>query len=93
MNIRVLRLVVAAGVAAVWCCGCALWPGKRLTPQTGESVVFVGEEPAGLAWLPSRSAPLRVRSTYERGPDTVEYVAGRDFTVDYAAGTLRRIPG
>jgi lysophospholipase L1-like esterase len=72
--------------------GCASAPKARLDRQIGESIVFIGEERAGLAYLPARGRPFRLRSTYLPGPATVEYLAERDFTVDYAAGTLRRTP-
>jgi lysophospholipase L1-like esterase len=56
----------------------------------GESVVCVGEEPARLAWLPDAHQPLRLRSSYLPSTDTVDYLEGRDFIVDYEQGTLRR---
>jgi len=52
-------------------------------------MVFVGQEPAYLAHLPSPGAPLSVRSSYLPGKGQA-YVEGRDFVVDYAAGALRR---
>ena len=61
--------------------------------MVGESVVFVGGEPAALAFLPLASRPFTVRSTYRPGTNTVEYVAGRDYAVDFTTGTLRRLPG
>lgn len=59
----------------------------------GESVICIGEEPAALAWRPDRRQRVRVRSTYLPSADTVEYVEGRDYVVDYEQGTLRRTPG
>lgn len=59
----------------------------------GESVVFIGDEPAVLARRPLKTAPFAVRSTYDVRPETVEYVRDRDYSVDLDAGTLRRLPG
>jgi len=52
--------------------------------------VFVGEEPASLAYRPAPGQPFRLRSTYLPGADTVEYEAGRDFVADFTNGTLQR---
>ncbi len=81
------------GLAAVLLGGCATAAKRAGRQQVGESVVCVGEAPAALAWLPVRGQPLRVRSTYQPTNGTVDYSEGRDFTVDYAAGTLRRTAG
>lgn len=80
----------AAIVVAVALCGCAAGRNARLGRQKGESVVFIGEEPAALAHLPARGQPIQVRSTYQPAPGLVEYVEGRDFVVNHANGTLRR---
>jgi lysophospholipase L1-like esterase len=61
--------------------------------QTGESLVFIGDQPAALAWLPLSNRPITVRSTYLPSPDTIYYTEGRDYIVDYANGTLRRTSG
>jgi len=42
--------------------------------------------------MPIADRPLRVRSQYLAGTNTTEYLEGRDFVVDYAAGSLRRTP-
>jgi len=84
-------LAIAAGAALL--CSCATGPKPALQQQTGESGVCIGEDPAALAWLPDRRQPVRVRSTYLPSADPVEYVAGRDYVVDYGKGTLRRTPG
>jgi lysophospholipase L1-like esterase len=86
-----LNPIALAGSLCV--AGCVTDPGARLTRQTGESVVFLGEEPARLAYPPSRDEPLRLRSTYLPGPAAVTYEEGRDYAVDYAAGTLTRLAG
>ena len=70
--------------------GCATRSDSRQHQQLGESLIFVGEEPAALAHLPARGQPLRLRSTYLSGPETIEYAEGRDFVFDRATGTLRR---
>jgi len=88
-NLMLLSAVLAAAILS----GCAQWRQSKGVRQVGESVVFIGEEPAALACLPLPGERLSVRSTYLPGPDTVDYVEGRDFAVDYAAGTVRRIPG
>lgn len=53
--------------------------------------MFFGEEPAALAHLPNPSS-VRVRAACEPGPDVTEYLEGRDYLIDYKAGTLRRPP-
>jgi len=88
---RITAGVVAATLVLLLC-GCASRNPARWTEQFGESVVLVDEEPAALAHLPARGPPVRLRSTYERGPGTIDYVEGRDFVVDRAAGTVRRTP-
>ncbi len=87
------RLLLLTLVTAAFLAGCVTGPKDRLQQQTGESVVFVGEEPAALAYAPAGGQPLAVRSTYLPGPGSVAFVEGRDFVVDYAGGTLRRAPG
>ena len=84
-------LTVATAIAFL--AGCATGPNARLQQQVGESVVFIGEEPAALAHAPTRGQPLVVRNTYWPEPGSVAFLAGRDFVVDYAGGTLRRTPG
>ena len=72
--------------------GCATGPKTHLQQQQGESVVFIGEEPAALAYTPERGQPLLVRNTYLPGPASIEFSEGRDFVVDYIHGTLWRLP-
>lgn len=74
-------------------CGCATHTPARLTQQLGESFVFVGEQPAPLAHLPAQSQPFRLRSTYARSAETIDYAENRDFVLDRAAGTVRRTSG
>lgn len=68
-------------------------PAVRPAEHTGESMVFIGEEPAALAHRPTRASELQLRSTYEPGPTTVRYLPGRDYLIDPLLGTLRRAPG
>ncbi|HAB18337.1 MAG TPA: hypothetical protein DCE44_18090, partial [Verrucomicrobiales bacterium] len=69
--------------------GCAS-SNPKTEKQFGESVVFIGEVPASLAVLPLNHQPLQVRSAFRRQSNTVTYVEGRDYVVDWSAGTLRR---
>lgn len=78
--------------SAILLTGCAVGPKAPLARQTGESVVFIGEEPAALAYLPVRGEAIEVRDTYLPASNSVRYIEGRDFVVDYAAGTLKRLP-
>ncbi|MCP5527491.1 MAG: SGNH/GDSL hydrolase family protein [Verrucomicrobiales bacterium] len=89
------RALVMVALTAVLLAGCATRPrdAARKVHQAGESVVFIGEEPAALAHAPAPATSLVVRSTYKPTPDSVRYVEGRDYLVDPAAGTLRRLPG
>lgn len=73
--------------------GCVTKPSPPSGEIFGESVVLVGELPARLAFVPRPNPPLRVRSTYLSATNTVEYISGRDFVVDYAEGSVRRAPG
>jgi len=59
----------------------------------GESIVFIGDQPAKLAWLPAHERPLRVRSTYRPSTNTIYYLEGIDFKVDRPGGTLTRTTG
>jgi len=70
--------------------GCATAGKKVESWQRGESAVFVGEEPVRLAFVPATGQPIRVRSTYVAGVDSVEYAEGRDFVVDNSGGALIR---
>lgn len=84
-------------------CGCSSVSKSPVRSQVGESVVFIGEEPAALAQIPLPGTSITVRSTYlprspgvrddELGTTTFQYVEGRDFTVDRRVGKLQRLPG
>ncbi len=73
--------------------GCTVTPKTSVARLAGESMVFVGEEPAALAWVPLPGRPLALRSTYLPQQNTVDYVEGLDYVIDYARGTLRRTAG
>lgn len=90
MNRRFLFVFVSA--CLVLTNGCANRPRPVQETQSGESIVFIGSEPAALAYVPLRAQPLRLRSAYVPGPGVTEYLEGRDFTVDYASGLLWRTP-
>ncbi|MGV3719642.1 MAG: SGNH/GDSL hydrolase family protein [Actinomycetota bacterium] len=67
---------------------------ERVPGQSGESVVMAGVAPAKLMFGPVVKGSVAVRSTFRPGqPNTVQYREGRDFVVDYAAGTIRRVEG
>jgi lysophospholipase L1-like esterase len=85
-------LLLIPGVCATLLAGCGTVSKPRIAHQTGESVVFIGEEPAALAYLPAAGRLLKVRNTYVPGSLGVEYVERRDFIVNYTEGTLRRTP-
>lgn len=66
---------------------------SALEAQTGESVVLVGEEPATLAFAPTLSQPVTVRSTYRNDlPGTIHYESGPDYLLE-APNRIRRAPG
>ncbi len=73
--------------------GCSSRLKARVEGQYGESVVFIGEQPAALAHTPSSREPVRARDTYLTGPEAIQYLPGRDFEIDYTSGTLRRLSG
>ncbi|HRK34242.1 MAG TPA: SGNH/GDSL hydrolase family protein [Candidatus Hydrogenedentes bacterium] len=55
--------------------------------------MLVGEEPARLAFAPTATGPMQVRSTFEPGEKSTVFVEGRDYAVDRAQGTIRRVAG
>lgn len=58
---------------------------------SGESLVLAETVPATLCFDHVVPDSLVLRSTYVAGkPETVVYVEGEDYTVDYAGGTVRR---
>ena len=57
----------------------------------GESLVFFGETPSPLAFIPRPGSSVRLRSTYEPTAGTIAYIEGRDFRVDLGAGTITRL--
>lgn len=87
----VLRLAAIAGTLLV--AGCSTPWSSRLEHQRGESLVFIGEEPSTLAFAPARNRPVHLRSKYLPGPATITYEENRDYRVDYARGTIARLPG
>lgn len=93
MKRQTLYLLAVPVILAALAGGCATTGHPRLAAQTGESCVFVGTEPAHLAFAPAKGKPVVVRSTYERGADTTQFVEGKDYTVDYANGTIARVEG
>ncbi len=86
-----LNLLALCGCVVV--AGCATQSGKQIEHAWGESVVFIGEQPAALAHVPLRHEPLSVRSTYLDEPGTIHYTEGRDYKVDWKRGTLGRTLG
>lgn len=85
-------LLAAIFTSTVLLGGCVTESRRAVEHGAGESVVFVGEEPAALAHCPLRGKVVSVRNTYLREPGTLEYVEGRDFTIDRTEGVLRRTP-
>jgi acyl-CoA thioesterase I len=85
----------AVPVLVVLLAGCLVPRGAvgRVVRQDGESVVLIGDEPAALAFRPAATVQVRVRSGYLPGDGVVEYAEGRDYALDAAGGTLRRLPG
>ena len=64
--------------------------GKKTSVQ-GESLVLVKTEPGKLCFDQVSKGSLILRSTYVAGtPDGIIYDEGRDYVVDYAAGTITR---
>lgn len=85
--------IPALTVVMILLAGCSSLHPSRSAKHflTGESFVLVGEEPAPMAFPPSRHQPIQVRSTYRDNlPQTIHYEAGRDFEVDYERGRIRR---
>lgn len=89
---KTLNLALPCAAALLFA-GCASQPSNPdAHMQTGESVILVGNELANLAFAPTLSKPVRVRSTYRDGlPQTVYYEPGRDYMLE-ATGQIRRTP-
>lgn len=67
-------------------------PGTTLKMQ-GDSLALVKTEPGKLCYGHLTEGSVVVRSTHEPGlENTVVYEAGRDYIVDYAAGSIARTP-
>lgn len=91
---RVVGLIpCVTSVFILFLCGCDTGGSPHSKQMVGESVVFVGEDAAALAFRPVATEPVVVRSAYQPGPGVVEYEPGRDYVADVAGGTLRRVPG
>jgi lysophospholipase L1-like esterase len=79
--------------ALIFLTGCSTQNFFTTNAQKGESVVLAGEQPARLAFLPTRPRPIQLRSTYRDNlPQTIHYEEGRDYIVDYQRGEIRRTP-
>jgi acyl-CoA thioesterase-1 len=87
-----LSLAIAA-LSALLLVGCSVAHKLRWQQQVGESSIFIGDEPAKLAFQPVGNGSLRVRSRYLPGSNTIDYIEGRDFVVDCANGSLQRARG
>jgi len=65
----------------------------RVTVQ-GESLVLSGEAPGALCFDQVTPGTVVVRNAYDPDKDgVVIYEAGKDYVVDYASGTITRLPG
>jgi lysophospholipase L1-like esterase len=57
----------------------------------GEPLVLSGQEPALLCWAPVTPGSVRIRGCYRAADEGCRtYREGRDYVVDYAAGTVAR---
>jgi lysophospholipase L1-like esterase len=89
---KVSFAVLGRVACVIMLAACATRPKPAPNRLAGESVVCIGEESAALAWLPDPHQPLRLRSTYLHSAQTIEYIEGQDYVVNYEQGTLRRTP-
>jgi acyl-CoA thioesterase-1 len=84
-------------LGAVLLCSVAAIAAEAEQPDLtirGESLVLPGEEPGRLALRPIRHGSVVVRSQYDpAAPGCRTYQEGFDYSVDYASGTVRRLPG
>jgi lysophospholipase L1-like esterase len=90
---RQAKLLGLPLAAALLFAGCVSERTQKLAHfQTGESLVFIGQEPASLAFTPSRARPIDVRSIYRDDlPKTIHYEAGRDYVLT-GSGGIQRTP-
>ena len=81
-----LLVLAALGTAAA-----AGADAGKVLAMKGDSLVLAKTEPGKLCHGHVAQGSVVVRSTYEPGQaNTVVYEAGRDYVVDYAAGTIAR---
>lgn len=88
----VFPLLTAVAVLTSGCHSSSHAPA-RSERLVGESLILIGEEPASLAFLPTPGTAITVRGGYQAGQGVTDYVVGKDYAVDMAAGTIRRLPG
>jgi acyl-CoA thioesterase-1 len=72
---------------------CARITNTQVSHMAGESLVFVGEQPSRLAFVPMSESRFALRNSYLPGTNSIRYVEGRDYAVDYSLGTVRRLSG
>jgi lysophospholipase L1-like esterase len=90
----ILRLLgIALAVALVATAAAAVMLQAAPVSWTGESLVLAGTEPGRLAHRRLVTGSVSVRSTYRPGAGTVTYEEGKDYSVDYEAGQIRRLEG
>lgn len=93
MHLSGVSFALGLTVLAAALGGCRTDLTPTLRQISGESVVFIGEEPAALAFPPQAGQPWVVRDGYADEPGGVTYEIGLDYAVDIEAGTLWRLPG
>lgn len=93
MSHRQANLLALPLATALLLAGCVIERTQKPAHfQTGESLVLIGQEPANLAFMPSRSRPIDVRSTYRNGlPKTMHYETGRDYVLTGSGGIQRTL--
>ncbi len=92
-HIKARTVLVYASAIVSLLAGCATKPGGAGDTHFvhGESVVFIDEEPAHLAFAPLAHRPVKVRSTYRSDlTNGMTYEAGKDYVIDYERGEIRR---
>ena len=96
-----LPTLITVGLAAAAALALALAPSDaapyKQTPrnaQVGESLVLAGTEPGQLVHRRLVRGSVTIRSTYlPQAANSVRYEEGRDYTVDYGTGQVRRLEG
>ncbi len=82
-------LMFSLVLIALFACSCM---EKNERKVRGESFVLTDTLPASFLYLPVKGSVI-VKSTYNHLDSSIIYVEGKDYTIDYQKGTVKRTAG